>query len=32
MRRLTLTDFVGGGLRIDQRGRVRAITGHRAAL
>jgi poly-gamma-glutamate capsule biosynthesis protein CapA/YwtB (metallophosphatase superfamily) len=32
MRRLTLTDFVGGGLPIDQRGRVRAITGHRAAL
>ena len=32
IRRLTMTDFVGGGLRIDQRGRVSATTDHRVVL
>jgi hypothetical protein len=32
IRRLTLADFVGGGLRIDERGRVSATTRHRVAL
>ena len=31
IRRLTLTDFIGGGLRIDQSGRVIANTRHRVA-